>query len=292
MMKTRGGHEMMRFLVYVTILVVLLVAVVILFTTLDAINRINDSAEREKNNVIDQLVDYLASSAEASAEIGMDPVASRYFSEELTSSFMQLNMAPVAEFLTAITRPLYGAEYVVFVIDGEVLGSTVEKNLDFDEFPTELPEEGDEGEEVQYEILEEFAGEEGFFLSFYRSFTMPGVDGFLNFTLDRSEQIEAIEQAYEDEKSDLITRQVIIGVVAVVVALLLSLLGVRYLARRYITGPIDELASVSHSIMEGTFEGEVQVEEGSDYADIQRLLQSGKVILDRACEVEEGEPEP
>ena len=56
--------------------------------------------------------------------------------------------------------------------------------------------------------------------------------------------------------------------------------------RRYITGPIEELAATSHQIMEGTFEGEVKVAEDSDYVDIQRLLQSGKVLMEKMDEVE------
>ena len=102
--------------------------------------------------------------------------------------------------------------------------------------------------------------------------------------IDRTEEIEAIDAIYEDEKSDLVARQVIIGVVAVALAKLLSMLGVRLLARRYITGPIEELASASHRIMQGEFDGDVQVVEDSDYADIQRLLQSGKVLMDKMME--------
>ena len=37
--------------------------------------------------------------------------------------------------------------------------------------------------------------------------------------------------------------------------------------------------------MDGTFEGEVEVVEESDYVDIQRLLQSGKVLMEKMEEV-------
>lgn len=105
--------------------------------------------------------------------------------------------------------------------------------------------------------------------------------------VDRSEQIQAIDAKYEDEKSDLITRQIIIGVIAIIAVLFITLVVVRMLTRRYITGPIEELAEDSHRIMESTFEGEVKVVEESDYADIQRLLQNGKVLMEKMEEVEE-----
>jgi nitrogen fixation/metabolism regulation signal transduction histidine kinase len=57
------------------------------------------------------------------------------------------------------------------------------------------------------------------------------------------------------------------------------------LTRRYITAPIEELADASHRIMEGNFEGEVKISEESDYADIQRLLQNGKILMDKMEEM-------
>ena len=57
-MKTRGKHEMRRFLVLVSVLVVLLVIGVIAFTTWDSVSRINDAAEREKENVVQSQLDF------------------------------------------------------------------------------------------------------------------------------------------------------------------------------------------------------------------------------------------
>jgi len=282
-MKKRGGHEMRKFLLYVSALVVVLIVAVIIYTTIDSINRINQEAEREKQSVQEALVSYLAVSAEASAGLARDPIISRVFSEEMTSSFARGDMSMISQFLAAILRPLYDAEYTAVVVDGEVAAASVAKGLDFGDFPTRMPGEGDE---VTYEVLDSLGGMEGYYISFYRPFTMPGVDGFLNFVVDRTEQIEAIDAKYDQERSDLITRQIIIGVVAILAALLLTLLGVRVLTRRYITGPIEELADTSHRLIEGTFDGEIKVVEDSDYVDIQRLLQSGKVLIEKMEEVE------
>ncbi len=280
-MKEHGGHEMRNFLLLVSALVVVLIVAVILYTTFDSINRINRDAERAKENVEQSLVDFYVESTEASKGMYRNPVIIESLNPNLMESFAEGDQTPMRDFLTALLRPVYTAEYVVYISEGDIVSSSLGKDVDESQLPTTMPE--DTGE-IQYEILDEFNGKEGYFFSVYLPF---GTEGeFMNLLIDRSEQIEAIDAVYEEEKSSLITRQITIGFVAIAVALLLSLLGVRYLAKRYITGPIDELAAVSHSIMEGTFEGEVAVEEDSDYADIQRLLQSGQIILDRACEAE------
>jgi len=288
-MKEHGGHEMRNFLLLVSALVVVLILAVILYTTFDSINRINQAAEREKDNVEQSLADFYVESTNRSMGMSRNPVIIESINPAMMESLGKGDVTPMLDFLTALLRPVYTAEYVAYIFQGDIVASSVGEGIEESQLPTTMPEETDE---IQYEILDEFNGKEGYFFSVYLPFSMPGSEGaFMNLLIDRSEQIEAIEQAYEDEKSDLITRQIIIGVVAIAVALLLSLLGVRFLARRYITGPIDDLTYVSHSIMEGNFKGEVQVEEDSDYADIQRLLQSGKIILDRACEAEEKGPE-
>jgi HAMP domain-containing protein len=184
-------------------------------------------------------------------------------------------------------RPLYSAEYGVAVIGGEISGYAVKEGLTgFDverDAPRSMPDPS--LDEVQSQVLDSFAGREGYFLSVYSPLNMPGMKGaFFNFVIDRTEQVKALDKTYSDERSKLILQQVVVGLVAIAVALAITLLGVRLLARRFITGPIEEMARISHDIMEGSFEGEIAVEERSDFADLQRLLKSGKMLVDRMCE--------
>jgi HAMP domain-containing protein len=270
---------MRKFLILVSVLVVLLIVGVIAFTTWDSVSRINDAAEREKENVVQSQVDFYMESSEASSSLQMDPVILGSLNPSMMESFGQGDITPMLDFLTAIIRPMYTAEYITYIYQGNIEASSLGEGIDISELPTAMPEETDE---IHYEILNEFNGVEGSFISIYRPFNMPGMQGaFMNFLIDRTESIEAIDAVYEEEKSSLITRQIIIGIIAIVIALLISTLGVYYLAKRYITGPIEVIADTSHQIMEGTYEGEVDVDEDSDYADLQRLLQSGKRIIDK-----------
>ena len=278
-MNKRSGNEMRKFLILVSVLVILLIIAVIVFTTWDSISRINDVAEREKGNVVQSLVDFYVESSAASERLQFDPVILESLNPSLMESFGQGDIAPMLSFLVAMIRPMYTAEYVSYVHEGEVQTSSAVEGVEVAVMPTDLPEESDE---IQYVMLDEFNGVEGSYISIYRPFGMPGMEGaFMNFVIDRTEQIEAIDAAYEDEKSSLITRQIIIGIIAIIIALLITTIGVYYLAKRYITGPIEAIADTSHQIMEGTYEGEVEVDEDSDYADLQRLLQSGKMLLDK-----------
>jgi hypothetical protein len=188
------------------------------------------------------------------------------------------------QFLTEIQRAQFAADYMTYVSNGVVLSSSTKEGLEITEFPTEMP-----GEE--YEVIDELGGKQGTFIVVFQSTELSPLaeDEFVSIAVDRTEQFEVMKDFYAGEKSDLITRQIIIGIVAVVIAALLTTLGVYLLTRRYITAPIEKLAADSHSIIEGSFQGQVEVVEESDYADIQRLLQSGKVLMEKMEEAQKGD---
>lgn len=282
-MSAGRGHEMRKYLISVSILVVLIIVALVAYNTVVSIQRIDDDMETEKQRVVEQLVDYFNTTMEKVVAVsGGGQEMEEIFNPALTESNDPAAQLKLLQALADIQRATYAADYLVYVSGGMVLVSSVEEGLDIDDFPTRMAE-GD------YEILDELGGREGTFISVYSEAELsPLQDEFVNFAVDRTEQMQAIDDFYSDKRSDLITRQVVVGVVAVAIALLLTTLGVYFLTRRYITGPIEELAEASHRMMEGTFEGEVEIVEESDYADIQRLLKSGKVLIDRMSDLEEG----
>lgn len=282
-MSAGRGHEMRKYLISVSILVVFIIVALVAYNTVVSIQRIDDDMETEKQRVVEQLVDYFNTTMEKVVAVsGGGQEMEEIFNPALTESDDPAAQLKLLQALADIQRATYAADYLVYVSGGMVLVSSVEEGLDIDDFPTRMAE-GD------YEILDELGGREGTFISVYSEAELsPLQDEFVNFAVDRTEQMQAIDDFYSDKRSDLITRQVVVGVVAVAIALLLTTLGVYFLTRRYITGPIEELAEASHRMMEGTFEGEVEIVEESDYADIQRLLKSGKVLIDRMSDLEEG----
>lgn len=283
-MKVSRAHEMRGFLISITALVILLIVLVVLVNTIFSIRRINQDQERAKQNVKDQLVLVYSDSVNNAPKVSMDPVILANFDPTFMQAFSSGDMQRVTDYLMHLLRPLYAAEYGVAVINGKIAGSATDEGLEgYADFPLSIPDPS--LDEVQSEELTSFNGEEGYFISIYSPLTMPGIEnGFFNFVIDRTAQIKALEKTYSDEKTSLIVQQVVIGLVAIAIALILSLIGVRVLTRRFITGPIEQMTAASHEIMEGTFKGEVVVDEESDFADLQRLLQSGKMLVDRMCE--------
>jgi len=274
---------MRKYLIAISVLVILLIAGVILYTTIDSVQRIDREMETEKDRVVLSLVDYFSTSLREISAAGSNPqLMEELFNPELVDTTDISSQLKLLQYVTEIQRAQFAADYMTYVSGGMVLASSVREGLDFTDFPTEAPVEG-------YEILSELGGREGTFISVYEQSDISPIaeDEFINLALDRTEEFSAIEDFFSAEKSNLIKRQIVIGVIAVVIALLLTTLGVYLLTRRYITGPIEELSDASHRIMEGTFDGEVEIVEESDYVDLQRLLQSGKVLMDKMGETQD-----
>jgi HAMP domain-containing protein len=280
-MSVQRGSEMRKFLVAISVLTVLLVVAVVFYITLTSIRRIDREMDTQKERVVLQLVDYFRTSLEeVAASVSNAETMEGILDPDILYSTDMDDQLTLLQFFSDVQRAQYAADYLVYISGGIVLASSVEDGLDISEFPRKMPVEG-------YEVLSELGGREGTFISVFSETELSPLvkDEFLNFAVDRTEQIEELEGFYADEKSSLIKGQVVTGAIAVAITLLLTALGAYYLTRRYITAPIEELAEASHRIMEGTFEGDVEVVEGSDYADIQRLLQSGKILMDKMEEM-------
>jgi hypothetical protein len=283
-MRVRKGKEMRRYLISVTALVVALLLVVIVYTTIDSVRRINREMDKEKTRVVEQLVDYFTTTMQALTATGQDTELMSVFREDLISPTDPAKRLVLLDFLTQMERKQFNADYLVYVSNGNVITKSVAPGLNITTFPSSLPD----GNDKNYVILDELGGREGFFISVFAVAPLVGYgEEFMNFSVDRTDQMSALEKEYTDAKSDLITRQIIIGVIILLLGGIISALGVYYLTKRDITGPIEEINRISDQIMEGSFEGEVEVNRDSDFASLQALLSSGKKILDKLDELQE-----
>jgi HAMP domain-containing protein len=283
-MIVRKGKEMRRYLVSVTALVVLLLMAVMLYTTIDSIRRINREMDKEKTRVTEQLVDYFSTTLQALSVTGQDTeIMKSVFREDLVGTKDMSKQLILLNFLTEMERSQFGADYLTYVSNGSIVSKSVDPALEITDFQTSMP-----NEEKNYVILDELGGREGYFISVYVPAPLAGIgEEFMNFAVDRTDQMTALEQEYSDEKSSLIARQITIGVIILVLGGLISALGVYYLTRRDITGPIEEIARISDQIVEGTFKGEIEVNPDSDFSSLQVLLSSGKQILDKMGDIQE-----
>lgn len=76
----------------------------------------------------------------------------------------------------------------------------------------------------------------------------------------------------------------IAAIIAIILTLLLTTLGLRYFTNKYVARPIEELNRAAEEIAEGTFDGELEVDKDSAYAALQGLLRSGQKVLQKMDE--------
>ncbi len=278
-MATRG-REMRRFILWITVILLIFTIGIVLVFTLTSINRINREEREAKQNVIDQIIFYFDQTANASRNLQMKSDFTKNINQEMMREAMAGDFSQVMKFIATILQATYDAEYYIFVADGKPVAMEVKEGVEAPETPTSMPPEG-------YLILDQVSGKKGTFISIFHATSFPGFGNnqFANFVIDETKEIEALSEIYARERRNMILTQLVLGLVAIGVAIILSTAILRYFTRKYITRPIEEIAQISHQLMEGTYEGEIEVVEESDFADLQRLLRSGQLILKKAEEM-------
>ncbi len=98
--------------------------------------------------------------------------------------------------------------------------------------------------------------------------------GTITAVINRTGEAHRIESEFQYSRCNLPISQLLAGIAAVLTSLAILLIGIRLLARMYITDPINELGTAAQSIMDGTNQGKVEIDPESDYAPIQSPLQS------------------
>lgn len=272
------GNEMRRFIISTTAVLLIFTLLIIAGFTVFTLIRIDREEKESKQNVIDQFLSFFEDTADASMDLQMNPTIQQTMKQtDMMTEASRMNFVPVAEFIAAVLRSTYNAEFYTFMADGEPVTVETKEGVTLTDFPEVMPEEG-------YQVLEELQGEKGTYIAVYHDTRFPGMGSnqFSYFVVDRTAEIQALSEIYADERKNMIWTVIVLGSIAIIAAVLISTLIMHHFTKRYITGPIEELVSASHGIMEGTYHGDVEVVESSDFADLQRLLKSGQMLLARA----------
>jgi flagellar biosynthesis/type III secretory pathway M-ring protein FliF/YscJ len=278
------GNEMRRFIISTTTALLIFTILIIAGFAVFSIIRINREEEQSKQNVIDQFLSFFEETANASRDLQMNPTIQQTMAgTEMMTEASKMNFLPVVKFVASVLRSTYNSEFYVFMVDGKPVAVETKQGVTIADYPATMPEQG-------YQILDELGGQKGTYIAVYHDTAFPGLGSnqFSYFVVDRTAEIKALSDIYAKERTNMIWVVVVSGMVAIAAAVLLSTLILRFFTRRYITRPIEELVSISHEIMEGEYKGDVVVTESSDFADLQRLLRSGQIVLDKAAEMVSG----
>ena len=278
---TSRSHEMRRFLTAASVMVVLLILAIVTYNIIDASVTLNNREQKSQEEVINE--------AKNIANLSLDKIYNpsgesalasatflKYFNPDLVASYLAGDPSPLYGLIVDVFVPLYSIDAALITANGQVVGSHFTQGVSPQDFPPPAPGE-------QSKIVESFGGKNGHFLVWYVPLQLlqPGQTALITAVIDRTDEINRIQSEFHQARVNLLIRQILVGIAAIIISLLIILIGLRLLARKYITGPINELGAAASGIMDGTYEGKVEVNPESDYASIQSLLQSGQAIISK-----------
>jgi methyl-accepting chemotaxis protein len=271
--------EMNKLLWSFTIPVLLLVAMIVVAYLVYGVVNSNNNAEHTKKLLIEQSVrSYQSFGVNFQNLTKLSPELLNQFNKDIVKAAYGGDPKPLyglTKYLMLLTNP---AKYVVVIENGKIVDSAAAygTTVDEKELPTTMPEKG-------YLILDNFGGQKGTFLDLFSAIDLAklGIQAKfeVSFIIDFTEQVKQIDEYFQNQKRDTIIGLVITGIIALILFGLLSIFWLRYLINKHIRKPVEELNTMAQDISEGTFEGEVAVDENSDFAALQGLLKSGQLIL-------------
>jgi len=281
-MRRRTGKEMRKLMVALSASTLILVLAIIAYFMVDVILTTNKNIERNKELVIEQSVLALTEIGESISGMAEDPRLTSMFNQELINEIMSGNWDVFYDFIGDFASRFYPVEYVGVIRDGELVSFKTARGYDLEagEIPAQTPQE-------DYQVLEKLGDKEGFFISVFCpiDLSLVGLGEFqVNMINDRTDELAEVEGYFKDQRNDLIVRLSIASIIAIILSLLITTLGLRYFTRKYVVRPIEKLNRAAERIADGTYEGEVEVDEDSAYAALQGLLRSGQKVLQRMDE--------
>lgn len=276
---------MRRLLWAISLLVLLLVLAIISYFMTDITITYNRNIVDNREKVIQESVRGLQDMNSLMVlSSGISPELMEVFNKDLLKEMMGGDLDALYRAGVVVGINMYPIDYVGFIADGKLMKYGTRKGVSVD--PTELsttPPEGD------YQVLDRLGGSEGFFISVFMpvDLSILGLEEgsiYVNMIVDCSEEMKGIETYFRDQRNSLLARLFIAAAVAIIASLLVTTFGLRYFTRNYVLDPIEKINRQAREIMEGTFRGEVEVEERSAYAPLQGLLRSGQKVLARMDE--------
>ena len=278
-MKKITGREMRKLIAAVTVMMLALVIAVIAYFMVDSIMTTNSNIEKNKEMVVDKTVITLRDVGGKVTSLSTDPQFIKYFDQETVQEIMKGDTAALYKLAVAFAIAVNPLEYAGVVEDGKVVDYRTQSGVVVN--PAELPVEPPESD---YQTLDSFGGRQGFFVSLFYPVDLSsyGFKSFyLNVIIDRTTEMQEIQDYFVKQRNDMIIRLSIVSVIAVILSILLTTLGLRYFTNKYVTEPVEKLNRMAGEIADGTFEGEVKVDRKSAYAALQGLLRSGQLILSK-----------
>jgi hypothetical protein len=278
-MAHKSGKEMRSLMIAVSVTTLLLVLAIIAYFVIDVTVTTDNNIKDNKTKMIDQSVLLLKQISGNILDIGKNVALMKYFDQDVLQSMVQGNIDAFYDMAVQMGITLYPVDYVSIIKDGQVMAYNTKPGLTVD--PATLPVTAPEGD---YMTLNSLGNKEGFFICVFYTADLSNI-GFgkfqANLVVDRTQELADIESYFNHQRNDLLLWMLIGAGIALILTILLTTFGLRYFTNKYVVMPIEKLNRTAEQVMDGSFEGEIQVDEDSAYSALQGLLRSGQKVLRR-----------
>jgi hypothetical protein len=285
-MKTVSGKEMRKLMWAISVMVVLLVLAIVTYFIIDVTVTTNHHISENRDRLVAESVRTFQDmkSLLFQTDISQMGESLQVFNQEMLKGILAGDLQALYDYAANVILTFYPVEYAGFIMEGELTDYAARRGVTVD--PSEMPTQPPESD---YVTMDRLGDREGFFVSVFvpldLKFLGLGEKEFLvNLVIDRTEGMREIETYFHEQRNDLLVRMLVAAAVALIASLLVTTFGLRYFTRKYVVHPIEKINRQAREIMEGTFTGEVEVDENSAYAALQGLLRSGQKVLSRMDE--------
>lgn len=198
----------------------------------------------------------------------------------------------VIGFFTGCAFSVYNCDYAVELDQGEVyVGFAREdKGLSLDTFPMEvIAGKKIPTDQSGLEVVNDLPGHQGTFIVLYRDIDVPTVGRAMTIVLiiDVTDQADALSESYNADKSSMVKKQVAVSVAIFLVLLLLSIVIIYFAIKRSLSDPIDAINAGARAVVSGQKGADIEPDEKSIFYNLQMLLRSGRVILEKSQPLED-----
>jgi hypothetical protein len=277
-MKTKRKGEMSRLIWSFTIPVLLLVAIIVGFYLIEGIISVNNSAKNTKQLIIKQTVQSYTRMGENFQKMNFNPDLAKALNPEIFQALSRGDLGPIYNLIMNISGLASPAEYIGLIKDGKVYDYTVKPGVTIDQKQIlTSPPTGN------YKTLDSFGNVKGTLIYVFYPIDLSkvglGTKIYMSSVFDLTKQVKEIDSYFNNQKNDTVVKLIMTGLIALILFALLSIFWLRYLIDKYIRKPVENLNTMAEEIAAGTFEGEVVVDQSSDFAALQGLLKSGQLVL-------------
>lgn len=277
--KTEGSNEIRKVSVFWALFSFTLCLLGISALLASSLVMTNRKTDQIKDDISKEMLGYY-SNAYDSVNKFVITAAAVNIGKEFWDEDIDMDREAAIQRMFDLIRYAFDAEAVVFISEGEVAFKSIKADAFVDDYPVTIG--------ASIEIMQDRFNDNDVIIGMNQRTDFPGYgdDQFVYYTIDVTRQADALRELYEEGKGSIFLVQALICFILLVITLILVPVSIAWVMRRYITQPIVELDSMCQAIMEGTYEGEVDVDENSSFADIQRLLKGGQDILNQMGTVE------